>query len=112
MPKNLVIVESPAKARTIERYLGADYNVLASFGHVRDLPENPARASSASTSTTTSRPSTSISSDRRSRSPTSRRRPRRADTVYLATDPDREGEAIAWHVAEAANVAGRQDPAA
>jgi uncharacterized protein YkwD len=41
VPKNLVIVESPAKARTIERYLGADYRVLASYGHVRDLPENP-----------------------------------------------------------------------
>ena len=43
MPKNLVIVESPAKARTIERYLGADYQVLASYGHVRDLPENPGK---------------------------------------------------------------------
>ena len=43
MPKNLVIVESPAKARTIERYLGADYRVLASYGHVRDLPENPGK---------------------------------------------------------------------
>ena len=43
MTKNLVIVESPAKARTIERYLGPDYRVLASFGHVRDLPENPGK---------------------------------------------------------------------
>ena len=43
MPKNLVIVESPAKARTIERYLGDDYRVLASYGHVRDLPENPGK---------------------------------------------------------------------
>ena len=43
MTKNLVIVESPAKARTIERYLGADYKVLASYGHVRDLPENPGK---------------------------------------------------------------------
>ena len=43
MSKNLVIVESPAKARTIERYLGADYKVLASYGHVRDLPENPGK---------------------------------------------------------------------
>ncbi len=43
MPKNLVIVESPAKARTIERYLGPDYRVLASYGHVRDLPENPGK---------------------------------------------------------------------
>ena len=43
MSKNLVIVESPAKARTIERYLGSDYRVLASYGHVRDLPENPGK---------------------------------------------------------------------
>ena len=43
MPKHLVIVESPAKARTIERYLGSDYRVLASYGHVRDLPENPGK---------------------------------------------------------------------
>jgi DNA topoisomerase-1 len=105
MTKNLVIVESPAKARTIERYLGPGYRVLASFGHVRDLPENPGKNKLGVDVEHDFAPEYVISEDRRKQVATIAREARDADAVYLATDLDREGEAIAWHVAEAANVA-------
>lgn len=97
MPGNaVVIVESPAKAKTINKYLGGDYTVLASFGHVRDLP---ARDGSV-------RPDEDFEMDwelgERSKKHVDEiaRAVKAADRVYLATDPDREGEAIAWHVKE------------
>src|SRR5688572_16008959 len=92
----LVIVESPAKAKTIEKYLGQDYKVLASFGHVRDLPPKDGSV----------RPDEDFAmewqlGDRASRPMGEITRALKdADTLYLATDPDREGEAIAWHVRE------------
>jgi DNA topoisomerase I len=93
--RSLVIVESPAKARTIGRYLGADYDVAASVGHVRDLPTNElgvdVEAGFEPTYVAMARPG--VVQDLRKRASG-------ADTVILATDPDREGEAIAWHVAE------------
>src|SRR6267142_2540224 len=104
MPRHLVIVESPAKARTIERYLGDDYRVLASYGHVRDLPENPGKGKFGVDVDHDFAPEYVISDDRRKQVETIAREAKRADTVYLATDLDREGEAIAWHVAQAANV--------
>ncbi|MGI8703868.1 MAG: type I DNA topoisomerase [Candidatus Limnocylindrales bacterium] len=104
MTKNLVIVESPAKARTIERYLGPEYRVLASYGHVRDLPENPGKNKLGVDVDHDFAPDYVIVDDRRKQIATIAREARRADTVYLATDLDREGEAIAWHVAEAAEV--------
>ncbi len=104
MPKNLVIVESPAKARTIERYLGADYRVLASYGHVRDLPENPGKGKFGVDVDHDFAPEYVISDDRRKQVSDIEKAARSADMVYLATDLDREGEAIAWHVAEAAHV--------
>jgi DNA topoisomerase I len=104
VPKNLVIVESPAKARTIERYLGPDYQVLASYGHVRDLPENPGKGKFGVDVDHDFAPEYVISEDRRKQVNDIEKAARRSDTVYLATDLDREGEAIAWHVAEAANV--------
>ena len=104
VPKNLVIVESPAKARTIERYLGADYRVLASYGHVRDLPENPGKGKFGVDVDHDFAPEYVISEDRRKQVSDIERAARSSDTVYLATDLDREGEAIAWHVAEAAHV--------
>ena len=105
MPKNLVIVESPAKARTIERYLGADYRVLASYGHVRDLPENPGKGKFGVDVDHDFEPEYVISDDRRKQVADIEKAAKGADQVYLATDLDREGEAIAWHVAEAAHVA-------
>ena len=104
MPKNLVIVESPAKARTIERYLGRDYRVLASYGHVRDLPENPGKGKFGVDVDHDFEPEYVISDDRRKQVNDIEKAAKGSDQVYLATDLDREGEAIAWHVAEAAHV--------
>lgn len=104
VPKNLVIVESPAKARTIERYLGADYRVLASYGHVRDLPENPGKGKFGVDVDHEFAPEYVISEDRRKQVNEIEKAAKGSDMVYLATDLDREGEAIAWHVAEAAHV--------
>ncbi|HEX3266255.1 MAG TPA: type I DNA topoisomerase [Candidatus Limnocylindrales bacterium] len=105
MPKHLVIVESPAKARTIERYLGSDYRVLASYGHVRDLPENPGKGKLGVDVDHDFAPEYVIAEDRRKQVSDIEKAAKSADTVFLATDLDREGEAIAWHVAEAAHVA-------
>src|SRR5688572_10395373 len=102
--KNLVIVESPAKARTIERYLGDDYRVLASYGHVRDLPENPGKGKFGVDVDHDFEPEYVISDDRRKQVADIEKAAKGSDQVYLATDLDREGEAIAWHVAEAAHV--------
>ncbi len=104
MTKNLVVVESPAKAKTIERYLGDEYRVLASYGHVRDLPENPGKGKLGVDVDHDFAPEYVISEDRRKQVDAIRRAARTADHVYLATDLDREGEAIAWHVAAAADV--------
>jgi len=104
VPKNLVVVESPAKARTIERYLGADYRVLASYGHVRDLPENPGKGKFGVDVDHDFEPEYVISTDRRKQVSDIEKAARSADAIYLATDLDREGEAIAWHVAEAAHM--------
>ena len=104
MSKNLVIVESPAKARTIERYLGDDYRVLASYGHVRDLPENPGKGKFGVDVDHGFTPEYVINEDRRKQVNDIAKAAKGSDLVYLATDLDREGEAIAWHVAEAAHV--------
>jgi DNA topoisomerase I len=104
MPKHLVIVESPAKARTIERYLGDDYRVLASYGHVRDLPDNPGKGKFGVDVEHGFTPEYVISEDRRKQVDAIEKAAKSADVVYLATDLDREGEAIAWHVTEAAHV--------
>ena len=104
MTKNLVIVESPAKARTIERYLGDDYRVLASYGHVRDLPENPGKGKLGVDVEHEFAPEYVINEDRRKQVNAIAKAAKGSDLVYLATDLDREGEAIAWHVVEAAHI--------
>ncbi|MBW1798350.1 MAG: DNA topoisomerase I, partial [Deltaproteobacteria bacterium] len=95
MPKNLLIIESPAKARTIKKYLGPDFVIMASVGHVKDLPVNKLGVD--------------IEHDFRPEYVTIKGKGkilkalkdagRKVDAVYLAPDPDREGEAIAWHIA-------------
>src|SRR3954469_12973950 len=101
MAKNLVIVESPAKARTIERYLGTDFRVLASYGHVRDLPENPGKGQLGVDVEHDFAPQYEIHPDRKRQLAEIEKPAKGSERVYLATDLDREGEAIAWHVAEA-----------
>ncbi len=98
MAKRLLIVESPAKARTIQQYLGKDYEVLASVGHVRDLPKSNKDAVDVENGF---KPRYVISPDKRDVIEKIQKAAARADEVFLATDPDREGEAIAWHVKEA-----------
>jgi len=104
MSDNLVIVESPAKAKTIERYLGPGYRVLASYGHVRDLPEKLGKDQLGVDVEHDFAPQYEVVADRKKQVGEITRAARTADLVYLATDLDREGEAIAWHVAEAANL--------
>jgi len=96
MPKNLVIVESPAKARTIEKYLGKDFKVMASVGHVKDLP-----ASSLGVDIDNNfEPKYSIIRGKKKIIDDLKKVANTATNIYLAPDPDREGEAIAWHIAE------------
>ena len=95
MPKSLVIVESPAKARTIKKYLGKDFNIMASVGHVRDLPPKSLGVdvnNDFKPEYVTIPGKEKVVKDLRSAA-------KSADQIFLATDPDREGEAIAWHVA-------------
>lgn len=98
MAKRLLIVESPAKARTIQQYLGSDYEVLASVGHVRDLPKSNKDAVDIEDGFV---PRYVISPDKREVIERIKKAAGKADEIFLATDPDREGEAIAWHVKEA-----------
>jgi DNA topoisomerase I len=97
MATTLVIVESPAKAKTIEKYLGKGYTVRASVGHVRDLPKSNKDAVDIEAGFV---PRYTISAGKDRVINDLKSEARKADTVLLATDPDREGEAIAWHVAE------------
>jgi DNA topoisomerase-1 len=104
MSGNLVVVESPAKAKTIERYLGPGYTVLASYGHVRDLPENPGKNQLGVDVDHDFAPVYEVVADRKKQLAAIQKAAAKADLIYLATDLDREGEAIAWHVAQAANL--------
>lgn len=94
--KSLVIVESPAKAKTINKYLGAGYDVVASKGHIRDLPKTRFGIDIENDWTPTYR----VLQDRKELIKALKKQATAADTVYLAPDPDREGEAIAWHLKE------------
>lgn len=95
--KQLVIVESPAKARTIERFLGNDFTVKSSFGHIRDLPKKGLSIDKEHDF----KPTYEVSADKKKVITELRKEAKSADTVWLASDEDREGEAIAWHLCEA-----------
>ena len=95
MPKNLVIVESPAKAKTIEKFLGEDYKVMSSFGHIRDLKKK-----NFGVDLETFQPEYEIPADKTKVVSDLRAQAKKVDTVWLASDEDREGEAISWHLAE------------
>src|SRR5688572_11428003 len=100
MAKNLVIVESPAKAKTIEGYLGKDFIVKSSFGHVRDLPKD----NHAIDIEHGFKPTYVVSADKKDVVSQLKKLAKEAEMVWLASDDDREGEAISWHLSEALNL--------
>ena len=95
-PSNLVIVESPAKAKTIEKFLGPDYKVMSSFGHIRDLKKHNFSIDVENGF----QPVYEIPDDKTSLVSDLKKAAKSAKTVWLASDEDREGEAIAWHLYE------------
>lgn len=102
MAKNLVIVESPAKSKTIEKYLGPDYKVIATYGHIRDLPKSKMGVDIEHGF----QPEYIIPDKSKTHIAVIKKEAKASEQVYLATDLDREGEAIAWHVAE---IIGKKD---
>ena len=100
MAKNLVIVESPAKAKTIEKFLGKDFKVASSFGHIADLPSKELGVDVGGDFT----PKYIIPSDKKSLVKELKSEAKKAEMVWLASDEDREGEAIAWHLSESLNL--------
>ena len=94
MAKNLVIVESPAKAKTIEKFLGPDFKVVSSYGHVSDLPDKELGVDVEQNFT----PNYTVSSDKKKIVSELKSLAKKSNTVWLASDEDREGEAIAWHL--------------
>jgi len=100
MIKNLVIVESPAKAKTIEKFLGADYHVVSSYGHIRDLT----RKQNGVEIENGFNPLYEVPADKKQVVSDLKKLSAKSETVWLATDEDREGEAISWHLAEVLNL--------
>ncbi|MDI1323245.1 MAG: type I DNA topoisomerase [Algoriphagus sp.] len=100
MSKNLVIVESPAKAKTIEGYLGKDFKVASSYGHVRDLP----KGDKAIDVKNRFKPTYEVTPDKKEVIKNLKSLVKDAETIYLASDDDREGEAISWHLKEVLNL--------
>ncbi|MBW2688790.1 MAG: type I DNA topoisomerase [Deltaproteobacteria bacterium] len=105
MANSLVIVESPAKAKTIEKFLGKGYQVLASYGHVRDLPSKDGSVDVDNDFL----PKYVVSTKAKKQLSVLKQALKKADNLVLATDPDREGEAIAWHLLEALGVDEKGD---
>ena len=95
MQKNLVIVESPAKAKTLEKFLGKDYKVMSSYGHIRDL-----KSKEMSVDLSDFSPVYEIPSDKNRLVSELKKNAKEAETVWLASDEDREGEAISWHLSQ------------
>lgn len=100
MSKNLIIVESPAKAKTIQKFIGKDFTVISSKGHVRDLPQKDLGIDVAKSF----EPKYVILDDKKSLISDIKKKADEADIVWLATDDDREGEAISWHLMQVTNI--------
>ena len=100
MAKYLVIVESPAKVKTIKKFLGSNYEVMASMGHVRDLPKSQLGVDPSNDY----EPKYITIRGKGDLLASLRKEVKKADRIYLATDPDREGEAISWHLTKALNL--------
>jgi len=103
MSKSLIIVESPSKAKTLKKYLGKNFNVMASVGHIKDLPKSKFGVDLDKNF----EPRYVIIRGKKKILDEIKKAAKAADKVYLGPDPDREGEAIAWHIAEELN--GKQD---
>ena len=101
--KKLVIVESPSKSKTIEKYLGSDYQVVSSKGHIRDLATT-GKGGLGIDVDNDFKPTYTVNSDKKAVVKDLKEKVKKADEVYLSTDPDREGEAIAWHLAQELNL--------
>ena len=104
MPEKLIIVESPAKVHTIKKFLGSGYDVIASQGHIRDLPKSTLGVDvehDFEPKYITIRGKSDVIQ-------AMRKAVKKADIVYLATDPDREGEAISWHISEGFDLSGKK----
>jgi DNA topoisomerase-1 len=106
MPQHLIIVESPAKAKTIEKFLGSDYKVLASFGHVRALPSKQGSVDIANDF----EPKYATLPESKKHIDAIKRELKSSDSLLLATDPDREGEAISWHLLAALGISEQKPP--
>src|SRR6187397_2585026 len=104
MAKALVVVESPAKAKTINKYLGRNYKVIASMGHVRDLPKSKLGVDVEDGF----EPSYEVIASRKKVLKELKDEAKKATTIFMATDPDREGEAIGWHLAEELGAANKK----
>jgi DNA topoisomerase-1 len=104
MAKSLVVVESPAKAKTINKYLGKDYKVIASMGHVRDLPKSKLGVDVDEGF----EPTYEVIASRKKVLKELKEEAKKATQIFMATDPDREGEAIGWHLAEELGVANKK----
>ena len=100
MAKNLVIVESPAKAKTIEKFLGTDFQVESSYGHIADLPSKEIGVDV----NDNFKPKYEVSPDKKALVKKLKDLSKKADMVWLASDEDREGEAISWHLSEELNL--------
>ena len=106
MAKALVVVESPAKAKTINKYLGKDYKVIASMGHVRDLPKSKLGVDVEEGF----EPYYEVIASRKKVISELKAEAKEATDIFVATDPDREGEAIGWHLAEELGGQQEEDP--
>ena len=103
MQKNLVIVESPAKAKTIEKFLGSDYTVMSSFGHIRDLKEKDFGIDLENNY----KPAYAVPENKKKLVSDLKKVAKESQIVWLASDEDREGEAIAWHLFDELKQIGR-----
>ena len=106
---NLVIVESPAKAKTIEKYLGSDFKVLSSIGHIRSIAKKVKGGIEPIDVKNGFETIYEVDSEKRKTVAELKRPVKSASTVWLATDEDREGEAIAWHLCEVLGLDPRQN---
>ncbi|HVU59951.1 MAG TPA: type I DNA topoisomerase [Candidatus Saccharimonadales bacterium] len=111
MSKNLVIVESPAKAKTITKFLGKDFTVLSSVGHIRDIPTKRVKGGRPPVDIEHNfQPTYEVDPEKKKLIAELKKAAKGADKVYLATDEDREGEAIAWHLAEVLGLDAKTTP--